>query len=115
MSEEVEAYPDLEEKSYKVEFRGTTGRFDLKNKITIEYLQTAIDINKLKYISPVRRVFKRGELSFDLLLQREIDNNRINSDLIPYLLENPISFFPPIIVVILEIEEKRDKKYKKIL
>lgn len=110
MSEEIEEYPDFEEKSYKVEFRGISGKFDLKNKITIEYLQTAIDINKLKHIEPVRRVFKRGELSFDLLLQREIDNDRINDDLIPYLLDNPISFFPPIIVVILEIKEDDNKK-----
>ena len=108
MSTEITDIPTEVEHTYKVEFRGNSGLFDLGNDTSIEFLQSAIDFKKLKYIEPVRSIFKRGALPFDLLLQRDINDDRINDDLIPYLLENSNSFFPPIIVVILKVNKTSD-------
>ena len=54
-------------------------------------------------MKPWREVFNVEELSFDELLQRDLDDSRVAHDLIPYLLGesgNRAKFFPPILAVI---------------
>ena len=96
--------PKRKETHYKLKVIGKSGLFNMGNEIDVEYLQTTLSIEQLKEIEPVRRVFKRGTLPFDLMMQRELDDERIVNDLIPYLIENELAFFPPITVVILETD-----------
>ena len=52
---------------------------------------------------PWREVFNVEELSFDELLQRDLDDSRVAHDLIPYLLGESgdrAKFFPPILAII---------------
>lgn len=52
---------------------------------------------------PWREIFKIEELTFDELLQRDLDDSRVAHDLIPYLLgekEASARFFPPILAVL---------------
>jgi hypothetical protein len=52
---------------------------------------------------PWREVFKIEELTFDELLQRDLDDSRVAHELIPYLLgerEASARFFPPILAVL---------------
>ena len=54
-------------------------------------------------MKPWREVFDIEELSFDELLQRDLNDSRVAHDLIPYLLEDNgyhARFFPPILAVI---------------
>ena len=94
--------PQRREEHYKLKVLGKSGIFDMKNDIYVEYIQTTLSIDQIKEISSVRKEFKRGELSFDLMMQREVDDERIKNELIPYLIENELSFFPPITIAILE-------------
>jgi len=94
--------PQVEEDHYKLKIIGRSGIFDMGNDTHVEYLQTSLSIDQIEEISSVRKEFKRGELPFDLMMQREVDDERIKNELIPYLIENELSFFPPITVVILE-------------
>ena len=100
------AIPQRREEHYKLKVLGKSGIFDMKNDIYVEYLQTSLTIDQIEEISSVRKEFKRGELSFDLMMQREVDDERIKNELIPYLIENELSFFPPITVAILETDNK---------
>lgn len=52
---------------------------------------------------PWREIFKIEELTFDELLQRDLDDSRVAHELIPYLLgdkEATAKFFPPILAVL---------------
>jgi len=52
---------------------------------------------------PWREIFNVEELTFDELLQRDLDDSRVAHDLIPYLLGNQeaeVRFFPPILAVL---------------
>ena len=52
---------------------------------------------------PWREIFKIEELTFDELLQRDLDDSRVAHELIPYLLGNEnttAKFFPPILAVL---------------
>jgi hypothetical protein len=59
-------------------------------------------------MAPWREVFKMEELSFDELIQRDLDDSRVAHDLIPYLLGETgqhARFFPPILAVLVPKKE----------
>lgn len=61
-------------------------------------------------MAPWREIFKVEELTFDELIQRDLDDSRVAHDLIPYLLGETgqhARFFPPILVVLVP---KKDGK-----
>lgn len=99
------AIPKKREEHYKLKTLGKSGVFDMGNDIHVEYVQTSLSPDQIKEISTVRSIFKRGELPFDLMMQRELDDDRVKDELITYLIDNELSFFPPITVVILETDK----------
>ena len=61
-------------------------------------------------LSPVREVLGIKDMDFNQLLQRDLDDHRIATDLIPYLLEpehTGPAFFPPIIAIVLPFSGKQ--------
>ena len=59
----------------------------------------------LSRIAPFREVYDPRTLDFDQIMQRDIDDSRVSTELIPYLLKQSdaglVKLFPPIIVVLL--------------
>lgn len=94
------------EKEWDISKKGHSGVFKTKNAISIEYIQTTFNIKELDLIKPLRSIFKPDDIEdFDLLLQRDLDETRIKRELIPYLKrDDKLSFFPPLLVVVLNIE-----------
>ncbi len=62
----------------------------------------------LSRIAPFREIFDTRSLDFDQIMQRDIDDARVSTELIPYLLESSVNglvkLFPPIIVVLIPTE-----------
>ena len=61
-------------------------------------------------LRPVREVLDSEKLNFNQLLQRDLDDHRVATQLIPYLMEpdkTGPSFFPPIMTVLLPFSEER--------
>ena len=93
---------------------GSFGEFTIgkgENTIRAKYLLTKIkpgsdgnwECELASEMKPWREVFNVEELSFDELLQRDLDDSRVAHDLIPYLLGElggRAKFFPPILAVI---------------
>lgn len=79
------------------------------------YLQTVLcpgnagtpECELSELVVPVREVFEMEKLTFDQLLQRDLDDHRVASDLIPYLIDRPNipKFFPPILAVVVPFEK----------
>ena len=76
---------------------GTYGEFAVSlgsNQITAKYLLTKIkpgnsgswENHLASQMAPWREIFQIEELSFDELIQRDLDDSRVAHDLIPYLL-----------------------------
>ena len=107
------------ESALDLTIKGSIGEFavhsrDSENRsIRVQYMETHVGFatsgdsqeRLLQQLAPVREVFNISELSFDELMQRDIDDARVSTELIPYLLEDRgdalVKLFPPIIVVIL--------------
>lgn len=103
-----------------LEVKGSVGSFSVrgtsaKPSIRVRFLQTHVhlatdgnhDEKLLKALKPVREVFKPETLSFEQIMQRDIDDARVSTRLIPYLLDaaktGTVKLFPPIVVVVLPL------------
>lgn len=97
----------------KTNVYGTFGEFTVGapgNRLKAQYLLTkmrpgadgAWENELATQMMPWREVFRVEELTFDELVQRDLDDSRVAHDLIPYLLDSPdrARFFPPILAVI---------------
>lgn len=70
-----------------------------------------------KSLAPVREVMEAGDLDFNQLLQRDLDDHRVAVNLIPYLLDlKPTgpAFFPPIVAVLLPFRGKRPSFFESL-
>ncbi len=93
---------------------GTYGDFTVgstSNQVRAQYLLTKVKPGSegnwenllASQMIPWREVFNIEEITFDELLQRDLDDSRVAHDLIPYLLgekEASARFFPPILAVL---------------
>ncbi|BCO09222.1 hypothetical protein GF1_15980 [Desulfolithobacter dissulfuricans] len=116
-----------EESALDLTLSGTTGSFqvgsglDDQHSIEVKYLLTHVGLDfstgsaeaLLDHLAPVREIFTFESLGFDEIMQRDIDDARVSSELIPYLLDEKsrdlIKLFPPIVVVVLPAEENENK------
>ncbi|RZM78647.1 DNA sulfur modification protein DndB [Leptolyngbya iicbica] len=128
--DELDAQPALD-----LYLEGSVGAFSVgaartgQNSVEVKYFLTHVGLDfsntsndaLLSHLAPVREIFGSESLDFDEIMQRDIDDARVSSELIPYLLDEKsadlIKFFPPIVVVVLplvENEEKPAKFYPKV-
>jgi hypothetical protein len=85
--------------------------------IQVRYLETHIGFDPsvasnetmLRHLEPVRETFDFQALDFDQIMQRDIDDARVSTELIPYLLDagsgGTIKFFPPVVIVAVPVED----------
>lgn len=102
---------------------GSVGSFSVgtgqegQRTVEVKYFLTHVGLNfagganeeVLKHLAPVREIFPTSELEFDEIMQRDIDDARVSSELVPYLLDHRsrdlVKLFPPIIVVVMPVKE----------
>ncbi len=125
-----------EESALDLALEGSIGSFKVgsgmedQNSLEVKYFLTHVGLNftsgsdekLLSHLAPVREIFDFKELDFDEIMQRDIDDARVSSELIPYLLDDKsvdlIKLFPPIVVVVLPIKpdaNRPDDRYPKTI
>jgi len=110
-----------------LELAGSIGTFKVSSSdskfktLEVKYFLTHVGIDFesgshsgiLSHIAPVRELFEPGTLEFDEIMQRDLDDARVSSELIPYLLDpgsrDLVKLFPPIIVVVLPTKGNENK------
>lgn len=102
--------------------QGTWGTFNTPAG-RVEYIMTKARLGKdspepervlTQHLSPVREVMDANALDFNQLLQRDLDDHRVATSLIPYLLKNRATgpaFFPPIMAVLLPFEDGSPSRF----
>lgn len=85
--------------------------------VQVRYLETHIGFDPmvasnetmLRHLEPVRETFDFQALDFDQIMQRDIDDARVSTELVPYLLDagagGTIKFFPPVVIVVVPVED----------
>ncbi len=113
------------ESALDLPLKGSVGTFRIgsasakRGSIEVKYFLTHVSLNfesgsdekLLRKLAPVREIFDPRVLDFDEIMQRDIDDARVSSELIPYILDDRtqdlIKFFPPIVVVVLPTDQNR--------
>lgn len=107
-----------EQQVYDIDFIGSYGRFSSGGSFPIEYIQTSLSMADLADLSFARDI-KPKTLDFDLLMQRDIDEERVKRDMEPYLdpkltdeeIRSKVIFFPPLLVAVIPIKGKSMEEY----
>ncbi|MET8677032.1 hypothetical protein ABZW18_05385 [Streptomyces sp. NPDC004647] len=102
--------------------QGTWGSFDTPAG-RVDYIMTKARLGGdadtperqlTRSLAPVREVMDAGDLDFNQLLQRDLDDHRVAVKLIPYLLKPQTTgpaFFPPIVAVLLPFRNKQPTSF----
>jgi DNA-sulfur modification-associated len=116
-----------QETALNLTLEGSIGSFSVgtgsegQNSIEVKYFLTHVGLDfssgfdeaLLSELAPVREIFDVNQLDFDEIMQRDIDDARVSSELIPYLLDDKsidlVKLFPPIVVVVLPVKEHENR------
>lgn len=91
------------ENVYDISYIGSFGRFSSGNSFPIDYVQASFTAADLLDLSFARELHPDGQ-DFELLMQRDIDHERVLRDVVPYLnptersdqeIKDRAVFFPP--------------------
>lgn len=112
-----------DEKDYDIERQGSYGRFFTSNSFPIEYILTTLRPEQLEDYLTFAKDVRPEQIDFDLLMQRDIDEDRVRNEIAPYLSpqlseeggvkdnSSRALFFPPLLVAIAPVEGKRMGSY----
>jgi len=116
----------IQETALNLVLEGSIGSFKIgahgskQNSLEVKYLLTHVGLDfataandaLLTNLAPVREIFDFNSLDFDEIMQRDIDDARVSSELVPYILDEKstdlIKLFPPIVVIVLPLAESRN-------
>jgi len=100
---------------------GTWGRFNTPAGV-IEFLETKARLGSgstdaetrlTRFLKPVREALSTKDMDFNQLLQRDLDDHRVATELVPYLMhanQAGPAFFPPIVVALLPFDGPKPPK-----
>jgi hypothetical protein len=104
-----------ESKLYDIEIDGVFGQFNTKDSNKLNYLLATFSIDHLHLLESANSAFDLNDVSFEDLVQRDIDYKRVDDDIVKEYLEkgeNRVIFFPPLLVAVMPIKDKKPlKKY----
>lgn len=112
--------PQSRKPPYSLEKWGSFGVFQSKTSLPIHYLLTSLSLPELDELTLARKI-KQEKIDFQLLMQRDIDIDRVNSEIIKYLcpdsekkpaemLSRPL-FFPPLLVAVIPVKNRIIQSY----
>jgi len=97
------------EKEFDLDLIGNFGRFKSEKSYPVDYFLTTLSMAQASRYLKFARDIEMREINFDLLMQRDIWEERVRDEIIPYLTqainsgtERPI-FFPPILLAVVPI------------
>ena len=110
-----------EEQIYNFERTGSFGRFYSGESFPIEYIMTRFSSAELSELTFARDI-RPDKIDFELLMQRDIDEERVRLEMEPYLNPNPERFtpaeihsrsvfFPPLLAAIVPTKGKMMEAY----
>ena len=87
---------------------GTYGRFKTSQSFALDYVQTSLRMNELEKLVTAAEAFDFKKITFEELVQRDIDYDRVDNEIVKEYLEagkERVVFFPPLLVSLVAIED----------
>ncbi|ELM1620810.1 hypothetical protein Q3P50_004185 [Salmonella enterica] len=109
-----------QEDIYTFKKTGSFGRFSTINSFPIEFFLTSLKASELKNLTFARDINPGATIDFDQLLQRDLDTNRVETEIKPYITLSSLSqsesksrtiFFPPLLVAAVPVSKNTMEEY----
>lgn len=105
-------------KVYTFQREGSFGRFVAGDSFPIEYVMTNFTAAELTELTFARDI-QPEQLDFEILMQRDIDEERVRKEIEPYLrprttaaeIRSRAIFFPPLLVAIIPVNGKKMQQF----
>lgn len=110
MADELNYFSD--EDIYKFKRVGAFGRFTANSSFPVDYVLTSMTPAEITQSLSFARDIDTEKWDFDLLMQRDIDEERVKDKITPYLESETgtnaqkISFFPPLLAAVIPLKAK---------
>jgi hypothetical protein len=102
-----------DDREFNVEFVGNFGRFVSFGSYPVDYFLTSLSMKQAYSYLHFARDIQMEDINFDLLMQRDIDEARVENEIMPYLKQDsgatstrPL-FFPPLLAAVVPVEGGR--------
>ncbi|MBE0506987.1 MAG: hypothetical protein IBX50_09755 [Marinospirillum sp.] len=106
---------DMEEPKFDFNLMGSFGSFHTKNSYEVNYMLCSMNYKEMKTLQVAADAFQFSQVSFDEMVQREIDEKRVNNEIVGQYLEDDIGralFFPPLIVSLVSFDDNDKPVHK---
>ncbi|MEX1216719.1 DNA sulfur modification protein DndB [Saccharospirillum sp.] len=109
---------ELAEPNFDFTIMGSFGSFHTKNSFEVNYMLCSMNYKEIKTLQVAADAFQFSQVNFDEMVQREIDEKRVNEEIVGQYLEDDLNralFFPPLIVSLVSFsdDDKPVHKYRK--
>ncbi len=98
---------------------GVYGRFKTARSFELDYLMASFRVNRLRDLETAAEALDFQAITFDELMQRDVDYDRVDNEIIEGYLEKDegkVIFFPPLLVTLLSVENgKPIEKYSSVV
>lgn len=102
--------PPVEESTYTRSKNGYFGQLGRGANAEIKFIQTAITREELDSITLIQNIPGSEKWEVRDLFQRDVDQDRVTNDILPYLKDKDrVKFFNPLTIALLPIEEGGDQ------
>lgn len=94
------------------EYYGVYGTFTPDSSQNLEYLLTNITVDDFQHIKTASDITEFSNVTFEEIIQRDIDYKRVDDELIAQYLEkqdNNVKFFPPLLISIIPSRSATEK------
>jgi hypothetical protein len=92
--------------SYNRSLSGRFGEMGSGGGIRVLFVQAALEIRELKNVKLIASINGSEKWPVRDLFQREVDNNRVTKEIVPYLRDSEsIKFFNPLTLVALPLDD----------
>jgi hypothetical protein len=85
--------------------RGSFGSFTISGPLQMSFVSSRLKVEDLQLLKTARQILPRRVMTIRELMQRDIDDKRVQNDIVNYLTPKPgqfnPKFFPPLVVAIL--------------
>ncbi|WP_157660493.1 hypothetical protein [Burkholderia ubonensis] len=112
--------PQSKKPPYSLEKWGSFGTFQSGKSLPVHYLLTTLSLPELGGLTLARKI-RQEKIDFQLLMQRDIDIDRVNQEIIKYLCPDPEKtpaevlsrplFFPPLLVAVIPVKNRIIQSY----
>lgn len=108
-----------EEDTYPFKRFGSYGRFTASGSFPVDYVLTTFVPEELKGYLTFAKDINPNKLDFELMMQRDIDEDRVKNEIAPYInphngsakISETVLFFPPLLAAIIPVSEKSMHQY----